>query len=96
VLVDVTCCRRHLEYCRAASSLLAGKILDAPVEPPHMRAKLDTDTLLSIVLVLVVVWLVLEIVSEFLSILGTALVVVPNLIGLAIIAVIVLWWFDYL
>lgn len=61
-----------------------------------MRAKLDTDTLLSIVLVLVVVWLVLEIVSEFLSILGTALVVVPNLIGLAIIAVIVLWWFDYL
>jgi hypothetical protein len=61
-----------------------------------MRGKLDTDTLLSIVLALVVAWLVLGVVSEFLTIFGTVLVVLPNLLGLAVISIIVLWWFDYI
>lgn len=57
-----------------------------------MRGKLDTDTLLTVVVVLVAAWLVLAtvgLVVDFLS-------VVPNLIGVAIIALIGLWWFDYI
>lgn len=57
-----------------------------------MRGKLDTDTLLTAVVVLVAAWLVLAtvgLVVDFLS-------VVPNLIGVAIIALIGLWWFDYI
>ncbi len=57
-----------------------------------MRGKLDTDTLLTAVVVLVAAWLVLAtvgLVVDFLS-------VVPNLIGVVIIALIGLWWFDYI
>jgi len=61
-----------------------------------MRAKVDTDRLLSIVLALAVVWLVLEITSEFLHTLDTLVLLLPNLLGLAIVALIVLWWFDYI
>jgi hypothetical protein len=61
-----------------------------------MRAKVDTDRLLSVVLALAVVWLVLEIVSEFLHTLDTVILLLPNLLGLAIVALIVLWWFDYI
>lgn len=61
-----------------------------------MRGKVETDTLLSAVLVLVVVWLVLGLVGEFLSVLETALFVIPNLIGVTVVGLIVLWWFDYI
>ena len=61
-----------------------------------MRAKVDTDRLLSVVLALAVVWLVLEIVSEFLHTLDTVILLLPNLLGLAIVALILLWWFDYI
>jgi hypothetical protein len=61
-----------------------------------VRAKVDTDRLLSVVLALAVVWLVLEIVSEFLHTLDTVILLLPNLLGLAIVALIVLWWFDYI
>lgn len=61
-----------------------------------MRAKLDTDTLLAVVLALVALWLVLAIVSELLEIVGLFLALLPHLIGVVIIALIVLWWFDYL
>lgn len=71
-------------------------VLRSGPEPARMRGKLDTDTLLSIVLALVVAWLVLGVVSEFLTIFGTVLVVLPNLLGLAVISIIVLWWFDYI
>jgi hypothetical protein len=61
-----------------------------------MRAKVDTDRLLSLVLGLAVVWLVLEVASEFLHTLDTLVLLLPNLLGLAIVALIVLWWFDYI
>lgn len=57
-----------------------------------MRGKLDTDTLLTVVAVLVAVWLVLATVGLVLDILS----VVSNLIGVVIIALIGLWWFDYI
>jgi len=60
-----------------------------------MRGKLDTDTLLTIVLALVVVWLVLAILGQVLSILSTV-AAFSNLLGLVIVVLIVLWWFDYI
>jgi hypothetical protein len=62
------------------------------IRTADVRGKLDTDTLLTVVVVLVAAWLVLAtvgLVVDFLS-------VVPNLIGVAIIALIGLWWFDYI
>ena len=61
-----------------------------------MRGKLDTDTLLSLVLVLAVVWVVVALVTGLLASLSLVTVLVPNLLGVAIVASIVLWWFDYL
>jgi hypothetical protein len=61
-----------------------------------MRGKLDTDTLLSIVLVLAVVWLLVELVSGLLASLSLVTVLVPNLLGVAIVVCIVLWWFDHI
>lgn len=57
-----------------------------------MRGKLDTDTLLTVVVVLVAAWLVLATAGLVVDILS----VVPNLIGVVIIALIGLWWFDYI
>ena len=61
-----------------------------------MRGKLDTDTLLSIVLALAVVWVLVELVSGLLASLSLVTVLVPNLLGVAIVVCIVLWWFDYI
>lgn len=61
-----------------------------------MRGKLDTDTLLSIVLVLAVVWVLVELVSGLLASLSLVTVLVPNLLGVAIVVCIVLWWFDHI
>lgn len=60
-----------------------------------MRGKLETDTLLTVVLALVVVWLVLAILGQVLDILSTV-AAFSNLLGLVVIALIVLWWFDYI
>jgi hypothetical protein len=61
-----------------------------------MRGKIDTDTLLSIVLALAVLWLLVELVTGVLASLSLAAVVLPNLLGVAIVVSIVLWWFDYI
>lgn len=61
-----------------------------------MRGKLETDTLLSVVLALTVVWLLVELVSGLLASLSLVTVLVPNLLGVAIVVSIVLWWFDYI
>lgn len=55
------------------------------------RAALDTDDLLRIVLVLVVIWLVIEIVTEFLGFLFGPL---SSAIGLLLFVVLVLWYLD--
>lgn len=59
-----------------------------------MRAELDADTLLQIILVLIVVWLVLEVLEATVDLIGSFLGLLPNLIGLAIVALIVLWLLD--
>jgi len=61
-----------------------------------MRGKLDTDTLLYIVLALVIVWLVLQVISETLAIFSTLLGPFSTLFGLVIVVVILLYLFDYI
>ncbi len=61
-----------------------------------MRAKLDAETLLQIILVLIIVWLVLAVIDATLGLIGTVLGLFPftNIIGLLIAALIVLWLLD--
>jgi len=61
-----------------------------------MRANIEVETLLKIILVLVVVWLALQIVEATLGLLGFLLGPLSNVFGLIIIVVIVLWWLDYI
>jgi hypothetical protein len=57
------------------------------------RAAIEVETLLKVILVLVVVWLALEIVGGFIRfVLGP----LPDLIGVAIVILIVLWLLDRL
>lgn len=58
-----------------------------------MRAKLDAETLLKIILGLVIIWLVLQIIHEVLGILGS-IIPFSSLIGLIIVLLIALWLFD--
>lgn len=58
------------------------------------RAAVDVEDLLKIVLVLVIVWLVLEIAGEILSITLGLLGPLRPLIGLVVIVLIVLWLVD--
>lgn len=58
------------------------------------RAKLDADSLIRIVLVLVLIWVGLEIVGEILDIFSWFLGPLQPLLGLAVVAIIVLWLLD--
>lgn len=55
------------------------------------RAALDVETLLKVVLVLVVVWLALEIVGGFVRLVLGPL---PEILGLLVVVLIVLWLLD--
>lgn len=60
-----------------------------------LRAKLDVDDLLRVLLVLVIIWLALELISEVLSmVLGPFFALAKPLIGLVVLALIVLWLVD--
>lgn len=58
------------------------------------RAKIDVDTLLKILLVLVIVWIGLEVVGEFLGLLGWLLGPLQPLLGIVLIILIVLYLTD--
>lgn len=59
------------------------------------RAKLDVDDLLRVLLVLVIIWLALELITEVLSwVLGPVFAIAKPLIGLVVLALIVLWLVD--
>lgn len=60
------------------------------------RASVDVDTLLQIVLGLVIVWLVLEVLGALLSITGMVFRMLPQLLGIAIVVLIVLYLTDNL
>ncbi|TKX57906.1 hypothetical protein EXE44_08565 [Halorubrum sp. SS7] len=58
------------------------------------RAEIDTDDLLKVVLLLVVVWLLLEIVGTVLEVAFWLLDALPPLIGIALVVVIALHLTD--
>jgi len=55
------------------------------------RASLDTGDLLKIVLVLVIVWLAVSILSDILGLFRGPL---GTVVGLVLLAVLALWYFD--
>ncbi len=61
-----------------------------------MRAKLDVEDLLKIVLALVAVWLVLGILGRTLDLLGTLFSSLLGIMGVLIIVLVVLWFLDYI
>lgn len=61
-----------------------------------MRAKIEVETLLQIILILVVIWLALQIIDATLGILGTLLAPLSGVFGLIILIVIILWLLDYI
>lgn len=60
------------------------------------RASVDVDTLLKIVLGLVIAWLVLEILGVLLSITGMVFRMLPQLLGITIVVLLVLYLTDNL
>ncbi|WP_435184016.1 DUF7554 family protein [Halobellus sp. EA9] len=62
--------------------------------PDADRAELEVESLLRIVLVLVLIWLVLEVISEVLGIVGWLLGPLQPILGLALVVLIVLWLLD--
>jgi hypothetical protein len=60
------------------------------------RADLDVEDLLKIILVLVIVYLVVNLVFEFIEFALAPFGALSNLIGLLIIALIVLYFLDYI
>lgn len=67
-----------------------------PSSPFDDRADVEAGTLLVVVLGLAVLWIALEIVSELLGIVGWLLGPFRPLLGLAILALVVLWLTDRL
>jgi hypothetical protein len=57
------------------------------------RAAIEVETLLKVILVLVVVWLALEIIGGFIRLVLGPL---PEIIGLLVVVLIVLWLLDRL
>lgn len=68
--------------------------MPSPRRPPAMRAKLDVDTLVKLILVLVVIWLALSIVEEFVGTVAAILGPFSNIIGIIILLILVLWLLD--
>lgn len=63
----------------------------------HMiRGKLDTDTLVKLILVLVIVWLALEILETVVGLALGILSGIPTVIGVALLLLLVLWLLDYI
>ncbi|WP_092887022.1 DUF7554 family protein [Halopelagius inordinatus] len=58
------------------------------------RASVDVEDLLKLVLVLVAVWLALEIVGGVLGIVADLLGPLRPLLGIAVVSLVVLWYFD--
>jgi hypothetical protein len=61
-----------------------------------MRAAIEVETLLKIILVLAVVWLALEVLELFVETLAFILEALPKLLGVAIIVLVVLYLLDRL
>jgi len=61
-----------------------------------MRADIEVESLLKIILVLVLVWIGLRVLDAFFDLLGSLFGLVTNFFGIIIVALIVLWLLDYI
>lgn len=61
---------------------------------PDMRAEIEVETLLKIILVLAVVWLALEVLEVFVETLAFILEPLPKIFGVVIIVLVVLYLLD--
>jgi hypothetical protein len=61
-----------------------------------MRGKLEVETLLQIILVLVIVWIGVQIIDALFDVLGSVFDLLTSTFGLIIIVLILLWWLDYI
>lgn len=68
----------------------------APLGFRAMRADIDVNTLLKVILVLVVVMLVLRVIDQTVNILASILGPAADLLGLIIVVLIILWLLDRL
>ena len=64
--------------------------------PDADRGKMEVESLLRIILVLVIIWMVLEVIGGILGILGELLGPLRPLVGLLVVALLVLWLTDRL
>lgn len=61
----------------------------------NLRGAIDVEDLLKVVLVLVIIWLGINVLEEFLGLLlGSLFGLLQPLLGLVILALIVLWLLD--
>jgi len=60
----------------------------------NTRGSLEAEDLLKLILVLVVAWLVIELLGEVLELFTGLLGLIPDLLGIAIIVLVILWLLD--
>lgn len=58
------------------------------------RAAIDTDTLVRIALILVVLWLILEVLDSVLGLLGRVFWFLQPLLGIVLLVILILWLLD--
>ncbi len=58
------------------------------------RGSLDVEDLLKLVLLLVIVWIVIEILGATLGLLTGLFGLVPDILGLVVVVLVVLWLLD--
>ncbi|WP_435119560.1 DUF7554 family protein [Halolamina sp. C58] len=60
----------------------------------NTRGKLEAEDLLKVILVLVVVWLAIEVLDEVLGLFANLLGLLPDLLGIVIVVLVILWLLD--
>ena len=70
--------------------------MHSPLRADAMRADIDVNTLLKVILVLVVVMLVLRLIDQTVDTLTSILGPAADLLGLVILILIILWLLDRL
>ncbi|NHX37020.1 MULTISPECIES: DUF7554 family protein [Halolamina] len=58
------------------------------------RGSLEAEDLLKLILLLVVVWLAIELLGEVLQLFTGLLGLIPDLLGIVIIVLVILWLLD--
>jgi len=60
----------------------------------NTRGKLEAEDLLKLILVLVVAWLAIELLGEVLQLFTGLLGLLPDILGIVIVVLVILWLLD--